>query len=75
MAISAEHRSKFAALHRQCWHIQMGEKFSSGMKNSKQTNKPQIQTKITTDASVLLQGVFKWKKDCYFSIGGLNSIA
>ena len=38
MVISAEHRSKFAALQRQSWRLQMSEKFSSGTKNSKQTN-------------------------------------
>ena len=30
MAISAEHRSKFAAIHRQWWRLHMSEKFSSG---------------------------------------------
>ena len=39
MAMSAEHRSKFAALHRQWWHLHMSEKFSSGTENSKQANK------------------------------------
>ena len=39
MAMSAVHRSKFAALHRQWWRLQMSEKFSSGTKNYKQTNK------------------------------------
>ena len=38
MAINAEHRSKFATLHRQWWCLQMSEKFSSRSKNSKQTN-------------------------------------
>ena len=40
MAMSAEHRSKIAALHRQWGRLQMSEfeKFSSGTKNSKQTN-------------------------------------
>ena len=28
-AMSTEHRSKFAALHQQCWRLHMGEKFSS----------------------------------------------
>ena len=42
MAISAEHTSKFAALHRQWWRLQMSEKFSSGMKNSRQTNQHRI---------------------------------
>ena len=32
MAISAEHRSKFAALHWSWWRLQMSEKFSSGTK-------------------------------------------
>ena len=45
MAISTctEHRSKFAALHRQWWRLQMSEKSSSRMKNTKQTNKQQDQ--------------------------------
>ena len=38
MAMSAEHRSKFLALHQQWWHLQMSEKFSSGTKNPEQTN-------------------------------------
>ena len=38
MALSAEHRSKFAALHRQWKRLQMSEKISSGTKNSKETN-------------------------------------
>ena len=32
MAISAEHRSKFGALHRSWWRLRMSEKFSSGTK-------------------------------------------
>ena len=39
MAMNAEHRSKFAALHRQWWRLHMSEKFSSGTKTPKQTNK------------------------------------
>ena len=39
MAMSAEHRSKFAALHRQLWRLHVSEKFSSGSIHSKQTNK------------------------------------
>ena len=42
MVMSAEQRSKFAALHRQWWRLHMSEKFSSRTKNSKtnkQTNK------------------------------------
>ena len=42
MAISAEHRSKFAALHLQWWRLQMSEKFSSGTKNSKQKTNKQL---------------------------------
>ena len=42
MAMSAEHRSKFAALHRQWWHLHMSEKFSSETINSKQTNKHSV---------------------------------
>ena len=38
MVMSVEQRSKFAALHRQWWRLQMREKFSSGTKKSKQTN-------------------------------------
>ena len=37
MAMIAEHRSKFAALHRQWWRLHMSEKFSS--ETNKQTNK------------------------------------
>ena len=39
MSMSAVHMSKFAALNRQWWRLHMSEKFSSGMKNPKQTNK------------------------------------
>ena len=39
MAISAEHRSKFAALQRQYWRLHMNEKFSRGSINPLQTNK------------------------------------
>ena len=39
MAMSAEHRSKFAALHMQWWCLNMSEKFSSWTLNSTQTNK------------------------------------
>ena len=42
MAVSAQHRSKFAALHRQWWRLHMSKKFSSGtetLKKNKQTNK------------------------------------
>ena len=38
MAMSTEHRSKFAELHQQWWGLHMREKFSSGTKNSKQLN-------------------------------------
>ena len=38
MAMSAEHRSKFAALYRQWWRLRMSDKFLSRTKNSKQTN-------------------------------------
>ena len=50
MAMSAEHRSKFAAIHRQWWHLDMSEKFSSGTINSKQTNN-------TSDQDVCLDNV------------------
>ena len=33
MAMSAEHRSQFAALHRQWYRLNISEKFSSGTKN------------------------------------------
>ena len=46
MAMSAEHRSKFAALHRQWWRLHMSEKFANGTINPKQTNK---QTKNQID--------------------------
>ena len=39
MDTSAEHRSKFAALHQQWWHMDMSEKFLSGTKKPKQTYK------------------------------------
>ena len=37
MAMSAEHRSKFAAFHRQWGILHMSVKFSSGTKKPKQT--------------------------------------
>ena len=39
MAMSAKHRSKFAAFHQWLWCLHMSEKFLSGTKNLKQTNK------------------------------------
>ena len=39
MVMSAEHRSKFEALHLLWWRLHMSEKFSSGTINHKQTNK------------------------------------
>ena len=36
MAMSAERKSKFAALHRQWWFLHVIEKISSGTINSKQ---------------------------------------
>ena len=38
MSMSAEHKSKFTALHRQWWRLHMSEKFLSGTKNPKQTH-------------------------------------
>ena len=46
MAMSAEHRSKFAALHRQWWCLHMSENSSSGTINSKQTNKQIIEHQL-----------------------------
>ena len=46
MVISAEHRSKFAALHRQWWRLQISEQFLRGTQNpktNKQTNKQVIE--------------------------------
>ena len=48
MAISAKHRSKFAALHRQWCRLDMSEKFSTGTKNPKQTK---------TDPEVLINNI------------------
>ena len=42
MGISSEHKSKYAALYRQLWRLQMSEQFSSGTENSKQTNTQQL---------------------------------
>ena len=39
MAMSAEYKSKFAALRRQKWSLNMSEKFSSRTIYSKQTHK------------------------------------
>ena len=39
MAMSVEHRSKFEALRRQWWRLQMSEEFSSRTINLIQTNK------------------------------------
>ena len=47
MAMSADHRSKFAALHRQWCRLHMSEKFSSGTINSKETNKQINSTEST----------------------------
>ena len=43
MAMSAEHSSKFAALHRLWWRLHMSEKFRVGrLTPNKQTNKQQV---------------------------------
>ena len=48
MAMSAEQRSKFAAIHRQWWRLHISEKFSSRTitppppKKKPQTNKNQL---------------------------------
>ena len=46
MAISSEHRSKFATLHWQRWCLHMSEIFSSGRQNPKQTNKHVLLNKL-----------------------------
>ena len=51
MAMTTEHRSKFAALHRQWWRLHMSEKFSSGTKNPKQKN---------TFIYLLIMKVLRW---------------
>ena len=43
MAMSAQHKSKFAALHQQWWHLHMIEKSSSVTINPKQTNTNTLQ--------------------------------
>ena len=65
MAMSAVPRSKFAALHRQCWCLHMSEKFSSGTKNPKHTNNhtnKQTQTNKRTNEQRYFKGV-----QCAFS--------
>ena len=54
MAISAEYRSKFAAIHRLWWRLHMNEKFSSGTFNPKQTNKQSIRECV----SVLYKNIY-----------------
>ena len=62
MAMSAEHMLKFAAPHRQSWHLRMSKKFSSGTKTpNKQTNK-QTKNKQTNKKQA-----FKWKDCALFS--------
>ena len=64
MAISTctEHRSKFAALHRQWWRLQMSEKSSSKMKNTKQTNKQQDGNQTNQFYSYFTRWNFAWVK-------------
>ena len=50
MAMSAEHRSKFAAFHRLWWRLHINENFSNGTEKSqtnKQTNKQNSYTLCT----------------------------
>ena len=54
MAMSAEYRSKFAAIHWQLWRLHMSEKFSSRTKNRKQTNK---QTNKQFTVILLIQSI------------------
>ena len=53
MAMSAEHRSKFAALHRWWWRLHLSEKFSSGTKKTtKHRFKDEIKTAYRTAAKM-----------------------
>ena len=63
MALNAEHKSKFAALHPQWWRLHMSEKFSSGMKNPKQTNK-QNQPCINFSKIATCRVFYKSTKKC-----------
>ena len=53
MAMSAEHRSNFAALHRQWSRLYMSEKFSNGTKNFKQTNNKKNQPTNQTNKQII----------------------
>ena len=50
MAISAEHRSKFATLHRQWLRLKMSEKFSSRKLYSKQTKEKGWKSNLTPNS-------------------------
>ena len=55
MAMSAVYRSKFAALHRQWWYLQMSEKFSIGTQTpTKNTPLPPLKPKISLVISLYL---------------------
>ena len=55
MAMSVEHSSKFAALHRQWWRLHM-----SGTENPKQTNKVCNETNVASYKPLILE-YYLWK--------------
>ena len=62
MTISAEHMSKFTALHRQWWRLHMSEKFSSGTINSIQpTNQPTSGPLRRGDLYLTMTNVLWWR--------------
>ena len=85
LAMSVEHRSKFAALHWQWWRLHMSEKFSSGTENPKQTNKQTNKHKMSIkplEMKLLKQScwnnisrclhLFKWKRVKTYNQFALN---
>ena len=55
MAMSAKHRSKFAALHQWWWRLHMSEKFLFGMnKQTKETNNQNSELAFEVTIKVLV---------------------
>ena len=66
MAMSAEQRSKFAALRLYWWRLHMSGKFSSGTKTPKQTNKQTNIHRLQYEACGKVHGQCPFNDDLYF---------
>ena len=70
MAMNAEPKSKFTALHRQSWRLHMSEKFASGTKTPKQTNKQTNSNYVSTSIATITRD-YRAKSTRLATDGGL----